>query len=79
LGAARRAPLEAGAILTGEQMVSDEILLRSEFYLDFLRPLDVRYRSARADGDPEPLSVLSAGRPAPAGRSAIRRAASSRR
>ena len=56
--------LKPGAILTGEQMCSDEILLRSEFYLDFLRPLDVRY-SIRAvlTGDPEPLSYFSAGRP----------------
>lgn len=56
--------LKPGAILTGEQMCSDEILLRSEFYLDFLRPLDVRY-SIRAvlTSDPEPLSYFSAGRP----------------
>ena len=56
--------LKAGAILTGEEMCSDEILLRSEFYLEFLRPLDVRY-SIRAvlTSDPEPLSYLSAGRP----------------
>jgi DNA-binding CsgD family transcriptional regulator len=56
--------LKPGAILTGEQMCSDDILLRSEFYLDFLRPLDVRY-SIRAvlTADPEPLSFFSAGRP----------------
>jgi hypothetical protein len=56
--------LKPGAILTGEEMCSDEILLRSEFYLDFLRPLDVRY-SIRAvlTSDPEPLSYFSAGRP----------------
>lgn len=56
--------LKPGAILTGEQMCSDEILLRSEFYLDFLRPRDVRY-SIRAvlTNDPEPLSYFSAGRP----------------
>ncbi len=56
--------LKPGAILTGEEMCSDEILLRSEFYLDFLRPLDVRY-SIRAvlTADPEPLSFFSAGRP----------------
>jgi len=56
--------LKPGAILTGEQMCPDEILLRSEFYLDFLRPRDVRY-SIRAvlTSDPEPLSYLSAGRP----------------
>lgn len=56
--------LKPGAILTGEQMCPDEILLRSEFYLDFLRPRDVRY-SIRAvlTSAPEPLSYLSAGRP----------------
>ena len=56
--------LKPGAILTGEQMCPDDVLLRSEFYLDFLRPLDVRY-SIRAvlTGDPEPLSYFSAGRP----------------
>jgi len=56
--------LKPGAILTGEQMCPDEILLRSEFYLGFLRPLDVRY-SIRAvlTAGPEPLSYLSAGRP----------------
>ena len=45
-------------------MCHDEILLRSEFYLGFLRPLDVRY-SIRAvlTADPEPLVGLSAGRP----------------
>jgi DNA-binding CsgD family transcriptional regulator len=45
-------------------MCPDEILLRSEFYLEFLRPLDVRY-SIRAvlTSDPEPLSYFSAGRP----------------
>jgi DNA-binding CsgD family transcriptional regulator/PAS domain-containing protein len=56
--------LKPGAILTGEQMCPDEILLRSEFYLGFLRPLDIRY-SIRAvlTADPEPLSFFSAGRP----------------
>jgi DNA-binding CsgD family transcriptional regulator len=56
--------LKAGAILTGEELCPDEILLASEFYLDFLRPLDVRY-SIRAvlTSDPEPLSYFSAGRP----------------
>jgi len=56
--------LTPGAILTGEQMCPDDILLRSEFYLDFLRPLDIRY-SIRAvlTADPEPLSYFSAGRP----------------
>jgi len=56
--------LKPGAILTGEQMCPEEILLRSEFYLDFLRPRDVRY-SIRAvlTSDPEPLSYFSAGRP----------------
>jgi DNA-binding CsgD family transcriptional regulator len=56
--------LKPGAILTGEEMCPDEVLLRSEFYLDFLRPLDVRY-SIRAvlTGDPEPVSYFSAGRP----------------
>jgi DNA-binding CsgD family transcriptional regulator len=55
--------LKAGAILTGEELCPDEILLRSEFYLDFLRPLDVRY-SIRAvlTANPEPLSFFSAGR-----------------
>lgn len=56
--------LKPGAILTGEEMCPDEILLRSEFYLEFLRPLDIRY-SIRAvlTSDPEPLSYFSAGRP----------------
>jgi DNA-binding CsgD family transcriptional regulator len=56
--------LKPGAILTGEQLCSDEILLRSEFYHGFLRPLNVRY-SIRAvlTADPEPYSMLSAGRP----------------
>ena len=55
--------LKSGAILTGDQMCPDEILLRSEFYLDFLRPLDVRY-SIRAvlTSAPEPLTYFSAGR-----------------
>src|SRR5262245_15938239 len=56
--------LVAGAVLTGEEMCSDEEFLRSEYYNDFLRPLDVRY-SIRAvlTCEPEPLSYLSAGRP----------------
>ncbi len=60
--------LKPGAILTGEDMCPDEILLRSDFYNEFLRPLDVRY-SIRAvlTGDPEPLSYFSAGRPHRAG------------
>jgi DNA-binding CsgD family transcriptional regulator len=55
--------LEVGAILTGEEMCPDDILLRSEFYLDFLRPKDVRY-SIRAvlSSAPGPLAYLSAGR-----------------
>jgi hypothetical protein len=55
--------MKPGAVLTGEDMCSDEILLRSEFYLDFLRPLDVRY-SIRAvlSGPPDSLSYFSAGR-----------------
>lgn len=56
--------LKPGAILTGEQMCPDEILLRSEFYLEFLRVLDVRY-SIRAvlTSEPDPLAYFSAGRP----------------
>jgi len=56
--------LKPGAILTGEQMCPDDILLRSEFYLKFLRPRDIRY-SIRAvlTADPDPYSVFSAGRP----------------
>lgn len=56
--------LKPGAVLTGEEMCSDEELLRSEYYNDFLRPLGVRY-SIRAvlTNDPEPLSYLSAARP----------------
>jgi DNA-binding CsgD family transcriptional regulator len=55
--------LVPGAVLNGDEMCSDEILLRSEYYNDFLRPLDVRY-SIRAvlTSEPEPLSYLSAGR-----------------
>ena len=56
--------LKAGAVLTGEQMCPDDVLLRSEFYRDFLRILNVRY-SIRAvlTSDPEPLSYFSAARP----------------
>ena len=56
--------LKPGAVLTGEEMCSDEEFLRSEYYNDFLRPLGVRY-SIRAvlTNTPEPLSYLSAGRP----------------
>ena len=56
--------LKPGAVLTGEDMCSDEELLRSEYYNDFLRPLGVRY-SIRAvlTNDPEPLSYFSAARP----------------
>ena len=56
--------LVPGAVLTGEEMCSEEEFLRSEYYNDFLRPLDVRY-SIRAvlTAEPEPLSYLSAGRP----------------
>lgn len=56
--------LTPGAVLTGEELCSDEEFLRSEYYNDFLRPLDVRY-SIRAvlTNSPEPLSYLSAGRP----------------
>ena len=55
--------LTPGAVLTGDEMCSDEIFLRSEYYNDFLRPMDVRY-SIRVclTNDPEPLSYLSAGR-----------------
>lgn len=55
--------LASGAVLTGEEMCSDEEFLRSEYYNDFLRPLDVRY-SIRAvlTCEPEPLSYISAGR-----------------
>jgi DNA-binding CsgD family transcriptional regulator/PAS domain-containing protein len=61
--------LKPGAVLTGEEMCPDEILLRSEFYLDFLVALDVRY-SIRAvlTSDPGPLSYFSAGRTQRAGR-----------
>jgi DNA-binding CsgD family transcriptional regulator len=56
--------LQPGAILTGEDLCPDDVLLRSEFYIDFLRPIDVRY-SIRAvlTGDPEPLAYFSAARP----------------
>jgi len=56
--------LKPGAILTGRQMCPDDVLLRSEYYLEFLRPLDIRW-SIRAvlTTDPEPLSYYSAGRP----------------
>jgi DNA-binding CsgD family transcriptional regulator len=55
--------LKAGAILTGEEMCPDDVLLRSEFYLEFLRPRDIRY-SIRAvlSASPEPLAYFSAGR-----------------
>jgi len=55
--------LTPGAVLTGEELCPDEELLRSEYYNDFLRPLDLRY-SIRAvlTNEPEPLSYLSAGR-----------------
>ncbi len=56
--------LKPGAILTGEEMCPDEIFLRSDYYLEFLRPLDCRY-SIRAvlSAEPDPLSYFSAGRP----------------
>jgi DNA-binding CsgD family transcriptional regulator len=56
--------LEPGAVLTGEDMCPDEAFLCSPFYVEFLRPLDIRY-SIRAvlTADPEPLTVLAAGRP----------------
>lgn len=56
--------LKPGAVLTGEEMCSEAEFLASEYYNDFLRPLDVRY-SVRAvlTSAPEPLSYLSAGRP----------------
>jgi len=56
--------LAPGAVLIGEEMCSDEILLRSEFYNDFLRRLDVRYsvRAVLASG-PERLEYMSFGRP----------------
>jgi DNA-binding CsgD family transcriptional regulator/PAS domain-containing protein len=58
------AKLKSGAILTGEELCSEETLLRSEFYNDFLRPLRVRF-SIRAviDAAPEPLTYLFAVRP----------------
>lgn len=57
--------LKPGAVLTGEELCTEEKLLRSEFYNDFLRPLRVRY-SIRAiiEAAPEPLSYLFAVRPA---------------
>lgn len=56
--------LTPGAILTGDDMCTDEVFLRSEYYNDFLRPNNIRY-SIRVclTNDPEPLSYLSAGRP----------------
>lgn len=55
--------LKPGAVLLGQEMCPEDELLRSEYYNDFLRPLDARY-SIRAvlTADPEPLSYLSAGR-----------------
>jgi DNA-binding CsgD family transcriptional regulator len=55
--------LTPGAVLTSEDLASDDELLGSEFYLNFLRPMDVRY-SIRAvlSADPDPLSYFSAGR-----------------
>ncbi len=56
--------LKPGAILTGEELCPDEILLCSEFYLDFLRPRDIRHTiRAVLTSDPDPLSYFSAGRP----------------
>ena len=56
--------LKPGAILTGEDLCPDEILLCSEFYLDFLRPRDIRYViRAVLTSDPDPLAYFSAGRP----------------
>ena len=56
--------LTPGAVLTGDEMCGDEILLRSEFYNDFLRRMDVRYsvRAVLASGA-ERLEYVSFGRP----------------
>ena len=56
--------LKAGAVLTGQELCPDEVLLASEYYNDFLRPLDIRH-SLRAilAAPPDPLAYLSLGRP----------------
>ena len=55
------AQLKGGAILTGEDLCSEDTLLRSEFYNDFLRPLRVRYSIfAVIEAPPEPLTYLFA-------------------
>jgi DNA-binding CsgD family transcriptional regulator/PAS domain-containing protein len=53
--------LKSGAVLTGEELCSDEILLRSEFYNDCLRPLRLRHAIlAVIESSPEPLSYVLA-------------------
>ncbi len=56
--------LHPGAVLTGQDLCPEDVLLASEFYNDFLRPLDVRH-SIRAilAAPPDPLAYLSLGRP----------------
>lgn len=58
------AKLKSGAVLTDEELCSEDTLLRSEFYNDFLRPLRVRYAIfAVIEASPEPLTYLFAARP----------------
>src|SRR5262245_32278227 len=58
------AKLKSGAVLTGEELCSEEALLRSEFYNDFLRPLRLRWSVfVIVEAAPDPLTYLWAARP----------------
>jgi DNA-binding CsgD family transcriptional regulator/PAS domain-containing protein len=55
------ARLKSGAVVTGEELCTDDTLLRSEFYNDYLRPLRLRYAIlAVIEAAPEPLTYLMA-------------------
>lgn len=56
--------LQPGAVLTGQELCPEDVLLGSEFYNDFLRRIDIRHsiRGILA-APPEPLAYLSLGRP----------------
>ena len=58
------AKLQSGAVVTGDELCSEDALMRSEFYNDFLRPLRLRHAVfAILEGTPEPLTYLLALRP----------------
>jgi DNA-binding CsgD family transcriptional regulator/PAS domain-containing protein len=56
--------LRSGAVVTGDELCSEDALIRSELYNDFLRPLRLRHAIfAILDATPEPLTYLLALRP----------------